>query len=74
MADIPIAKLRKDRQLPQYSVKFTSDAFSRYQDEIPPNHLDLPADKLPKNGKEMKVIMDQQSHWLKARKQRNTQQ
>lgn len=72
MADIPIAELRKNRQLPQYSVAFTHNIFSQYQDEIPPNHLDLPPERLPKNGKEMKTVLDKQSRWLKARKQHKT--
>ena len=63
-AEIPIAELRKNRRLPQYSVAFTQSVFSQYQDEIPPDHLDLPPEELPKDGKEMKVLLDAKSHWL----------
>jgi len=61
--DIPIAAFRKNRRLPQYSIEFTHSVFSQYQDEIPPDHLSLPPDQLPKNGKEMKVLLDRKSRW-----------
>lgn len=61
---IPIAEFRKNRKLPQYSVAFTNSIFSQYTDEIPPDHLDLPVDALPQNGKAMKKLLDQKSRWL----------
>jgi predicted amidohydrolase len=62
---IPIAEFRKNRRLPQYSVAFTRSVFSQYIDEIPPNHLDVHPSTLPQNGKEMKVLIDKKSRWLK---------
>ena len=65
-ATIPIAQFRKNRKLPQYSVELTRSLFQQYQEEIPANHLDLPEEELPKDGKEMKKLLDDRSRWLKA--------
>ena len=62
---IPIGEFRKERKLPQYSIPLTSSVISQYVEEIPPNHLDLPPNQLPQNGKEMKKLLDQKSRWLK---------
>jgi len=62
---IPIGEFRKGRKLPQYSVALTKSVLSQYVDEIPPNHLDLPPKELPQNGKEMKILLDKKSRWLK---------
>ncbi len=63
-AKIPIAKFRENRKLPQFSVDLTKEIFQQYQEEIPNNHLDLPREKLPQTGKEMKVHLDSLSNWI----------
>ncbi|MEC7988265.1 MAG: nitrilase-related carbon-nitrogen hydrolase, partial [Myxococcota bacterium] len=63
-ATIPIAQFRKNRRLPQYSVDLTRAIFQQYREEIPPNHLDIPEAKLPRDGKEMKALLDERSRWL----------
>ncbi|MBI9058457.1 MAG: hypothetical protein JEZ01_11905 [Labilibaculum sp.] len=63
-AIIPIAKFRENRKLPQFSVALTKEIFEQYQEEIPNNHLDLPTEKLPQTGKEMKVHLDSLSRWI----------
>ena len=61
--DIPIAEFRDGRRLPQYSVALTKSVFDQYQEEIPANHLDMPAEELPKNGRVMKELLDSVSRW-----------
>ena len=63
-AEIPIKKFRESRSLPQFPITLTQPVFSRYQEEIPPNHMDLPEEDLPKDGKEMKKLLDESSRWL----------
>ena len=63
-AQIPIAEFRKNRKLPQYSVAITKAYLEQYKEEIPPNHLDLPQEELPKDGKRMKTHLDNLSRWL----------
>ena len=63
-AEIPIASFRAGRRLPQYPLQLVGPIFSQYLDEIPPNHMDLPEADLPKNGKEMKALLDKSSRWL----------
>ena len=62
-AKIPIKDFRAKRRLPQYSLEFTGSVFRQYINEIPPNHLDLPEDALPQDGKGMKVLIDGKSRW-----------
>ena len=69
-AEIPIAKFRSERRLPQYPLELTRSVFGQYVDEIPPNHLDLPKSELPADGKEMKVLIDKKSRWLKQTKRK----
>ena len=38
--------------------------FEQYEQEIPLNHLDLPAEELPQTRQDMKDLMDRQSRWL----------
>lgn len=66
-AHIPIAKFRENRKLPQYSVELTKSIIDQYVEEIPVNHLDLPAEKLPIDGKEMKNLLDRISRWSSER-------
>ena len=61
--DIPIAEFREERRLPQYSVALTKSVFDQYQEEIPANHLDMPAEELPKDGRVMKELLDSVSRW-----------
>lgn len=61
--DIPIAEFRDGRTLPQYSVALTQSVFEQYQEEIPANHLDLPPEELPKDGRVMKELLDSVSRW-----------
>ena len=61
--DIPIAEFREERRIPQYSVALTKSVFEQYQEEIPSNHLDLPPEELPKNGRTMKELLDSVSRW-----------
>lgn len=63
-AKLPIFFFRKGRKIPQYSTEMTKEIFSQYVQEIPLNHLDLPEDKLPKDGKTMKTLLDGISRWL----------
>jgi predicted amidohydrolase len=61
---IPIANFRKGRKLPQYSVELTQEIFSQYKEEVPTDHMDMPKEDLPQDGKEMKVLIDSISRWL----------
>jgi hypothetical protein len=38
--------------------------FLQYQQEIPINHLDIPANELPQTGEEMKELFDAISRYL----------
>ena len=64
-AEIPIRKFREGRSLPQFPLTLTNPVFSQYREEIPPNHMDLPEEELPKDGKAMKELLDNASRWLK---------
>lgn len=61
---IPIAEFRENRQLPQYTLDLTQHVFDQYVEEIPQNHMDLPPEELPVDGKEMKQLLDERSRWL----------
>ncbi|MGV8959796.1 MAG: nitrilase-related carbon-nitrogen hydrolase [Stenotrophomonas sp.] len=62
-AEIDIAALRKGRKIPDYPMDVTRPVFAQYVPAFPLNHLDVPADQLPDNGAEMKVLMDKTSRW-----------
>ncbi len=64
-AEIPIAAFRKGRTIPRYPLEVVKPVFDQYRQEVPLNHLDLPADKLPQTTKDMKDLLDRQSRWLK---------
>ncbi|WP_076418237.1 carbon-nitrogen hydrolase family protein [Colwellia sp. UCD-KL20] len=66
-AQIPIAKFRKDRRIPNYALEMVQPIFEQYQQEIPINHLDLPEEKLPETGEAMKNLFDKQSRWIKGK-------
>ena len=63
-AKIPIAEFRKNRKIPSYSLDIVQPIFEQYQQEVPINHMDLPKEKLPQTGKEMKVYVDSISRYL----------
>ena len=63
-AEIPIAEFRKNRKIPPYSLEITQPVFEQYQQEVPINHLDLPKEKLPQSGVEMKAMIDSLSRYL----------
>jgi predicted amidohydrolase len=63
-AEIPIAKFREGRSLPHFPISLTEPVFSQYKEEIPPNHMDLPAAELPEDGMAMKKLLDDTSRWL----------
>ncbi len=63
-AEIPIAEFRKGRTIPRYPLEIIKPVFDQYQQEVPLNHLDLPADKLPQTNQDMKELIDNASRWL----------
>ncbi|MDH3619921.1 MAG: hypothetical protein OER91_03460 [Gammaproteobacteria bacterium] len=63
-AEIPIAKLREGRLLPRYPMEMVKPVFNQFRQELPLNHLDLPADELPQTREEMKELLDRESLWL----------
>ena len=63
-AEIPIAAFRKNRKIPNYALEMVQPIFSQYQQEIPINHLDIPANELPQTGEEMKELFDAISRYL----------
>jgi len=63
-ATLPMAKFRKGRKLPQFSLDLTRDVFDQFEEEVPANHLDIPEIELPKDGREMKALIDSKSRWL----------
>ncbi|MDX2225430.1 MAG: nitrilase-related carbon-nitrogen hydrolase [Rhodospirillaceae bacterium] len=64
-AEIPIAKFREGRRIPRYPLEVVKPVFDQYVQEIPLNHLDIPADRLPKSDADMKTYLDSISRWLK---------
>ncbi len=65
-ARIPIAEFRKDRRIPRYPLEVVWPVLSQYQQEVPLNHLDLPADALPSTREDMKELLDRESRYLNA--------
>jgi len=63
-AKIPIAAFRANRRIPQFCTELTQTVLGQYVPEIPLDHLDLPPDQLPQDGKEMKSLLDSISRWL----------
>lgn len=62
-AEIPIAKFRKGRRIPQFSTELVQPVLREYVPEIPLNHLDVPQARLPEDGRQMKTLLDQVSRW-----------
>jgi predicted amidohydrolase len=63
-AEIPIAEFRKGRKIPRYPLEIVKPVFDQYQQEVPLNILDLPADQLPETNQDMKKLIDKSSRWL----------
>ena len=65
-AEIPIAEFRKGRRIPRYPLELVTPIYGQYRQEVPMNHLDLPQERLPRTGEDMKTLMDGASRWLNA--------
>lgn len=63
-AELNIAELRKDRLLPRYPIDMVREIFAQFQQELPLNHLDMPADQLPQTRQDMRQLLDDTSKWL----------
>lgn len=63
-AEIPIAEFREGRKIPRYPLEVVAPVFEQYVDEIPLNHLDVPADEMPADRSAMKDLLDSISRWL----------
>ncbi|MEM9531613.1 MAG: nitrilase-related carbon-nitrogen hydrolase [Pseudomonadota bacterium] len=63
-AEIPIAEFREGRRIPRYPLEVVAPVFEQYQQEVPLNHMDMPAESLPKTRADMKTLLDTQSRWL----------
>lgn len=62
-AEIPIARFRKGRKIPNFALEMTLPVMDQYVQEFPLNHLDLPREKLPETGQEMKELMENVSRF-----------
>lgn len=67
-AEVPIAEFRRNRRIPHYPLEVVAPVFDQYVQETPLNHMDLPADQLPVDGKAMAELIDRTSRWLNAGK------
>ncbi|MDJ0653773.1 MAG: nitrilase-related carbon-nitrogen hydrolase [Xanthomonadales bacterium] len=65
-AEIPIAEFREGRTIPRFPLEVVAPVFEQYQQEVPMNHLDLPANQLPQTRPAMKQLLDDSSRWLNA--------
>jgi predicted amidohydrolase len=63
-AAIPIAEFRRNRRIPHYPLEVVAPVFDQYVQETPLDHMDLPADQLPVDGKAMAELIDRTSRWL----------
>ncbi len=63
-AQIPIKAFREGRTIPHYPLEVVAPVFDQYQQEIPLDHLDMPAEQLPKTREDMKALLDQKSRYL----------
>lgn len=63
-AEIPIAAFREGRRIPRYPLEVVAPVFADYVDEIPINHMDMPAEQLPEDRAGMKALLDRLSRWL----------
>jgi predicted amidohydrolase len=67
-AEIPIAEFRRNRRIPHYPLEVVAPVFDQYVQETPLNHMDLPAEQLPVDGKAMAELIDRTSRWLNSGK------
>ncbi|MBL8226122.1 MAG: hypothetical protein JNM50_12435 [Chromatiales bacterium] len=67
-AEVPIAEFRRNRRIPHYPLEVVAPVFDQYVQETPLNHMDLPADQLPVDGKAMAELIDRTSRWLNSGK------
>ncbi len=65
-AEIPIAEFRANRRIPRYPMEVIAPVFDQYVQEVPLNHLDMPADELPQSRMDMKDLLDRNSRWLNS--------
>lgn len=65
-AEIPIAKFRKNRRIPNYAYEMTKPVLDQYIQEFPLNHMDIPRKDLPETGQEMKALMESVSRFNEA--------
>jgi predicted amidohydrolase len=63
-AEIPIAEFREGRTIPRYPLEVVAPVFEQYRQEIPLNHMDLPADQLPPTREAMGEHLDRLSRWI----------
>ncbi len=63
-AEIPIAEFRNNRRIPRYPLEVVQPVFDQYVQEVPLNHLDIPADQLPQTREDMQALLDRESRWL----------
>jgi len=63
-AEIPIKKFREGRRIQRYPLDVVKPIFDQYKQEVPLNHLDMPADQLPQTDKDMKDMLDRKSRWI----------
>lgn len=61
---IPIAEFHRHRRIPRYPLEVVAPVFTQYRQEVPLNHMDLPAGSLPGTGEDMKKLRDRVSRWL----------
>ncbi|MEM7613077.1 MAG: hypothetical protein AAF270_15435, partial [Pseudomonadota bacterium] len=61
---IPIAEFRAGRTIPRYPLEVVAPVYEQYRQEVPINHMDMPADELPETRGEMKDLLDERSRWL----------
>ena len=66
-AQIPIAKFRQGRRIPNYALDMVQPVFNQYRQEIPINHLLMPQQQLPETGVEMKTLFDKISVWVEGK-------
>lgn len=62
-AEIPIAKFRAGRRIPNYAYEMTQPVLDQYVQEFPLNHLDVPREQLPETGQAMKALMESVSRF-----------
>jgi predicted amidohydrolase len=63
-AEIPIAEFRAKRTIPRYPMEVVAPVFEQYRQETPLNHMDIPAEELPRTREEMRELIDQTSRWM----------